>query len=252
MASAAATADLQTMRWLCEKGAVEVADPGWLWEALAILGSSRKKSAVEALVLLGQRLLVRLQAGEIRVETSPLKKAVEKLRRAGKKRGDSDALDLASSFAELIGELEAEEDEVIELTNARRFERLLAFIKASSEPTTKRRAGLAMLWGVRKRVWLKIGGEGLLVPDPAGYPYLEEIVGLNPDVHLTDGMGRTALMYAVWGMKSDLACRLVELGADLRAVDWESGRTVLEWARASAKPAEMAAWVEQALQEATD
>ncbi len=68
-------------------------------------------------------------------------------------------------------------------------------------------------------------------------------------MQVRDDMGRTALIYAVHAAQVELAQKLVRIGSDLRAVDWESGRSVLEWARLSAKPDEMTEWVKKALAE---
>ncbi len=186
------------MKWLCDKGAVEIADPQWLWQA------------------------------------------------------SSEAKNLASSFAELMNEQEAEEDEIIELTYDSRFEDLLSYIQVTGAAAHSRRAGLALLFGIRGSVWetnKTIEGVAQTVPDPSGYVYLNQLLELDPDVRLRDDMGRTALMYAIWLEELDICRKLVNLGADLEAVDSESGWSVLDWARASSKPDEMAVWVEQARQE---
>ena len=252
LTSAAATADPVAMKWLCDKGAVEIAESKWLEEALRILGSSRKKTARETLVILVQRLLDRLRDGNLKIETSALKKAADKLGRLSKRARESEAGNLAAALTELMDAEEAEEDAIIELTNASRFDELIAFVQAEGSATRSRRAGLALVWGIRKKVWLTVDDKSLLVPDPDGYPYLERLVNMDPDVYLTDDMGRTALMYAVWSGKKDLARKLVDIGADLEAVDLESGDSVLDWARLSANPDEMAEWVKQMMQERSE
>ena len=250
LTSAAAIADPVAMKWLCEKGAVEIADPQWLWETLALLGSSRKRTSAETLVVFGPRLLGRLAAGEIKIETSPLAKAAAKLRRFGKKTRNSDAINLASSLAELTDAEEAEEDEIIELTRDNRFEDLLSFIQSTGPARRSRRAGLGLLWGIRKEVWMTnkiVEGVEQTVPDPGGHPYLETLLEMEPDVHLTDSMGRTALMYAAWLAELEICRRLVDLGADIEAVDWESGRSVLDWARLWTEAEPVVAWIEETL-----
>ncbi len=151
-------ADAAAMKWLCERGAVEIAAPGWLWEALSLVASSRKRGALEALLAFAERLLGRLQSGELRPETGPLKKAANKLRRAAKK--DPNAERLRSALLGFMDQLEAEEDQIIELTSARRFEDLLSFIREAEGANRARRAGVALLWGTRKVVSLTFGDSG--------------------------------------------------------------------------------------------
>lgn len=252
LTSAASVADPVAMEWLCDQGAVEIAEPQWLWETLSILASARKKRSQETLLIFARQLLGRLEAGEIKIETSPLAKAAAKLRRLAKKTHDSGAINLASSLADLTDAEEAEEDEIIELTSERRFEELLSFIRAGGVARRSRRAGLGLLWGIGKEVWMTnkiIEGVEQTVPEPDGHLYLETLLEMEPDVHLADDGGRTALMYAVWMEQTILARGLIDLGADLYAVDRESERSVLGWARASSRPDEMAAWVERIMRE---
>ena len=82
---------------------------------------------------------------------------------------------------------------------------------------------------------------------PDGRSFVEHLLELEPDVHVHDDMGRTALMYAVWAAEVEIAQKLVRMGSDLNAVEWEDGNSVLGWAELSARPDEMTAWVKKAL-----
>ena len=245
LTSAAVTADPVAMKWLCENGAVEVAAPGWLWEALSLVASSRKKRAPEVLLVFVDQLLRRLQSGELRPEAGLLKKAADKLRRMAKK--DPNAERLRSALLDFMDELEAEEDEILELTRTRRFEDLLSFIRAADGSNSSRRAGIALLWGTRKVVSVTLGESGFEESEE-GKAYLEKLLGLEPDVHVIDDMGRTALMYAARDAELAFIKKLVALGFDLEARDTEEGDSVLQWAEFSASP-ENAAWVRAALAE---
>ena len=245
LTSAAAMADPDAMKWLCEKGAVETAAPGWLWEVLSLLALSRKKSAQEALLAFAERLLRRLQSGDLRPETGPLKKAADKLRRSAKK--DVGAEHLRTALLGFMDELEAEEDEIIELTGALRFDDLLSFIRAAEGLSRTRRAGVALLWGCRDEVW-RIFGDSEFEASEEGKVYLEELFRLDPEVNVTDGMGRTALMYAARSAKLGFIQKLVALGFDLEARDTEGGDSVLQWTEFSGDP-EKVAWVKVALTE---
>ncbi len=245
LTSAAVMADPVAMRWLCESGAVEIAAPAWLWEALSAVASSRKKGAQEALLVFAEPLLRRLQSGDLRPETGPLKKAAGKLRRLAKK--DPSAEHLRSALLGFMDQLEAEKDEIFELTGALRFEDLLSFIHAAEGLNQSRRAGVALLWGIRDEVWLTFGDSGSEESEE-GRAYLEKLLALEPDVHVTDDMGVTALMYAARGAKLSFIQKLVALGFDLEARDTEEGDSVLQWTKYSGKP-EKVAWVKAAIAE---
>ncbi len=243
LTSAAVMADAAAMKWLCERGAVKIAAPGWLWEALSLVVASRKKGAQESLLAFAERLLGRLQSGELRPETGPLRKAENKLRRVAKK--DPSAEHICSALLGFMDQLEAEEDEILELTRARRFEDLLSLIHAAEGLHRSRRAGVALLWGIRKEVWLIYGDLGI-EDSEEGQAYLGEILGLEPDVHVTDDMGRTALMYAVYTASLSLVKKLAVLGFELEARHTGEGDSGLQCAECSADP-EIVAWVKAAL-----
>ncbi len=248
LTSAAVMADPVAMKWLCERGVVEIAAPEWLWEALSLVASSRKKGALEALRPFAERVLKRLQTGNLRPETGPLKKATDKLRRVAKKNPSAEAL--RSNLLEFMNQLEAEEDEVIELTGERRFDDLLSFIRKAEGGNRVRRAGVALLWGVRNSVW-RIWGDSGFEKSKEGESYLEALLRLDLDVHVTDDMGRTALMYAARGASLNFVQRLAALGFDLEARDTDEGDSVLQWAECSAHP-DNAVWVKKALTEKTN
>jgi ankyrin repeat protein len=78
---------------------------------------------------------------------------------------------------------------------------------------------------------------------------VDELLSLaGREVERTDGLGRTALMYAAWHGNTGLVQRLLGLGARLRRIDSSHQDSVIDWARLGLY-AETIAYLEDRLQE---
>ncbi len=208
----------EMVRLLCEAGAVQVSDAGWLNDAIRAGLTCRRKGKIESLALLASEVLKRLEAEDsLSLEVLQLKRLATVFQEVVKK-SESIGLDaLAKSLGDFVDGEYALREEALDLATA-------------EDGVSELRK---LLLGLDEEKRLQIGS--LVLPYlaraadlPAESQLCQEIISWGVDVNQSDDGGILALHYLAQIGDLGLIKMLVSNGAQINLVSTLTGKTELD------------------------